>query len=139
MESSLEEGEQLITASKEGNHSEVSRLLDQGIDVNSLDEEGWTAIIHASACGHLEVVKTLLLKSETENIWAALMEAIKCGHQPVIDALVERAVVHFDEHAQDDDDDDDDDETGSGSDCCASARSLAACRHAFLCPRLKKM
>ena len=55
--SDLDEG--LIWASKNGKIELVQLLIENGIDVNAVDDNGFTALRHASMSGHLEIVKLL--------------------------------------------------------------------------------
>ncbi|KAK4241153.1 hypothetical protein C8A03DRAFT_41341 [Achaetomium macrosporum] len=45
----------------------ASRLLDDGISVNALSEQGSTAVIHAAAHGHVELLKLLVQKGADPN------------------------------------------------------------------------
>lgn len=57
---------QLLFMASRGDAKEVEDLLDDGIDVNSIDLDGRTAL-HIAACeGHVDVVK--LLVSRRANI-----------------------------------------------------------------------
>ena len=50
----------LLTAARQGDAALTQRLLDNGMDANSSDTDGRSALWIASAQGHLAVVKTLL-------------------------------------------------------------------------------
>lgn len=50
----------LLEASAEGDIEKVKLLLDQGIDVNSANAQGWTALTNAAYNQHLELVKFLV-------------------------------------------------------------------------------
>ncbi len=45
----------------------MQRLLDQGVDVNTKDEIGDTALMHAAAGGHAETVEVLLSRAADVN------------------------------------------------------------------------
>ena len=64
MMSDLDEG--LIWASKNGKIELVQLLIENGIDVNAVDDNGFTALRHASMCGHLEIVRKNGLKFNYE-------------------------------------------------------------------------
>ena len=53
---------QLVNAVLDGNFEKVQLLLKKGVDINSKDEDGDTALMIASSEGHLEIVKLLLLR-----------------------------------------------------------------------------
>ena len=44
------------------------KLLENGVDINATDKEGWTALIHASKNGYLEMVKLLVENGADVNI-----------------------------------------------------------------------
>ena len=50
----------LLEASAEGDVEKVKLLLDQGIDVNSANAQGWTALTNAAYNQHSELVKFLV-------------------------------------------------------------------------------
>lgn len=52
----------LIQASRVGDVSRVSTLLEDGADINAVDEEGWTPYLAASAEGNWKVMKLLQAK-----------------------------------------------------------------------------
>jgi ankyrin repeat protein len=58
--SSSSPGQQLIDACEKGEIAAVRKLLDEGVDVNWKDTLGDTALIYASANGHVEIIKLLL-------------------------------------------------------------------------------
>ena len=57
----------LLDVAKVGNTGIVQRLLDQGVDVNTKDEIGDTALMHAAAGGHAETVEVLLSRAADVN------------------------------------------------------------------------
>lgn len=71
-----------------GNESEIAELISKGADVNAKDNDGKTALIHATGRGrrHIETVKVLLgrgadVNAKDNNGKTALMEAIfSCIH-----------------------------------------------------------
>ena len=50
-------------AIEEGNVKDIARHLDDGVDINTVDEHGWTALMCASCSGHLSVVRLLVKKN----------------------------------------------------------------------------
>lgn len=59
--------EKLIKAAKKGNLELVNSLLENGVDVNSRDEKGWTPLIWASFNNYTALIKTLLKKGADVN------------------------------------------------------------------------
>ena len=49
----------LIHASRVGDVNRVKTLIDQGADLNAVDQEGWTPYLAASASGNWTVMKLL--------------------------------------------------------------------------------
>lgn len=49
----------LIQASRIGDLTRVKTLIDQGADLNAVDQEGWTPYLAASAEGNWTVMKLL--------------------------------------------------------------------------------
>jgi ankyrin repeat protein len=85
----------LIEAAREGNVSEVTRLLDSGADVNAVDSEGWSPLIAASWAGHLKVVRILLERGADVHARdgageTALMAAATKGRVEIVKALLEK-------------------------------------------------
>ena len=88
--------EDLFYASQVGDISSVQQLLYEGIDVNSKDVRGNTALIIASQYGHLRVVNLLLAKKanvEHKCLYArgytALMWACDKGHVEIVKTLLD--------------------------------------------------
>ena len=85
----------LFAAIKNGDIATVQQLLDQGVDVNSTNDEGETSVILASACGNLYLVELLLAKGANVDIqcmhgYTALMWASDKGRQDIVKALVDK-------------------------------------------------
>ncbi len=83
----------LQEASKKGDEKEVTRLLNEGADINAKDKSGSTALMSASWKCHVGVVKALLDKGA--NVHAvdkdgatALMESSFGGNLDVMKALL---------------------------------------------------
>jgi len=86
---------QLIKASEKGDIKKVTLLLENGADVNTKDNDGWTPLMHAAEKGHKEVVELLIEKGADVNIqdedgWTALMFASQNGHKEVVELLIEK-------------------------------------------------
>ena len=70
-------------------------FLSEGININSRDKEGQSALMRASLFGHIEMVKLLLEKGadvkikNTETQSTALMEAVAGNHPDVIRILTQ--------------------------------------------------
>ena len=86
----------LIDAAKMGDLARVNALLKQGANVHAQTIGGFTALMHAAAGGHPEMVKVLLDRgADTEargNYYkgeTALMMAARRGHTEVVDLLID--------------------------------------------------
>jgi ankyrin repeat protein len=86
--------ERFREAAKVGNLDEVKECLQQNVNVNDQDINGWTALRLASQYGHLEVVRCLVIdgKANVEmkenNGQTALHRASWNGHLDVVQFLV---------------------------------------------------
>ena len=84
----------LIGASWRGHESIVVSLLQQGVDVNAVNDRGETALIHASENGYESLVRVLLKHGADVNTvdkggWTALLFASSYGHKGVVRVLLE--------------------------------------------------
>lgn len=80
-------------ATKTGNIANVQALLDEGVDINSLDKYGQTALMNAAFRGDLELIKALVKHRANLNHTAkyrltALMLAVINNHELVVSALL---------------------------------------------------
>jgi len=71
----------------------VKTFLKAGIDPNTKDNDGWTALMKAAENGHKEVVELLLKNGADVNAkdndgWTALMKAAKNGHKEIVELLL---------------------------------------------------
>ncbi len=93
-------GQQLIEAAKQGDATQVTRLLKRGADVNSRERNGqlalmgYSALMWAASKGHLEVAEHLLANGAAVNAGdsknrSALMMAAAGGHLDLVALLVE--------------------------------------------------
>jgi hypothetical protein len=57
--------QKIIQAASDGNATEVERLLSVGVDVNTKDKWGWTAMSMAAYGGHAEVARVLISHGAT--------------------------------------------------------------------------
>jgi hypothetical protein len=86
---------QLIKASEKGDIKKVTLLLENGADVNTKDNDGWTPLMHAAEKGHKEVVELLIEKGADVNTkdndgWTPLMYASKNNDLEIIRLLLEK-------------------------------------------------
>jgi len=91
--------EAFFKASKSGNFKKVQKLIKDGVDVNTIDKAGWTALHFASARGHIDVIKVLINNRANLNIeahgsrwtplWLAKQNNREGDHQLVINLLVQ--------------------------------------------------
>jgi TonB family protein len=92
----------LLRAASEGRVDDVRALLDQGLDVNARNEDGWTPLLFAAHRGHTEVVTLLLERVADVNVsnsagWTPLIAAALSGHTEVVGLLLEHGA---DPHAK---------------------------------------
>ena len=66
--SQTEKAEALAAAARKGDAAAVTKLLDEGVDVNTKFRYGATALSFAADHGHLEVVKVLLARGANVNV-----------------------------------------------------------------------
>ncbi len=89
--------EVFFEAVKDGDHNEVKKIIEAGIDVNAEDKNGWTALMFASQEGHTDIAR-LLLKNGADvtaqnNEWGtAMVFALENGHFEIV-ALILNAIA----------------------------------------------
>lgn len=81
-------------ATKAGDLNRVCKLLDTGVDVNSLDEHGQTALMNAAHRGDVELTQLLIQRGADLNHTAkygltALMLAVINNHPQIVGFLVD--------------------------------------------------
>ena len=81
-------------AAIDGDQETISRLLAEGVDINSLDKYGQTALMLAALYGADEVVRVLLLNGADKNVTAkyrlsALMLAVVNHRTDVAKQLID--------------------------------------------------
>jgi ankyrin repeat protein len=64
----VQNASQLLEACREGKVEEVAKLLDAGVNIESRDVDGWTALIKAAGEGQLAVVQLLLKVSTNKRV-----------------------------------------------------------------------
>ncbi|KAH9097784.1 hypothetical protein Ae201684P_001259 [Aphanomyces euteiches] len=80
----------LLVAAKKNQIAIVEYLLQMGALVDSVDENGWTALQEAALCGAEDIVRTLLKWGADKSIRQhALDIAVQFGHGPVVFVLCE--------------------------------------------------
>ncbi|KAJ5540883.1 hypothetical protein N7494_005959 [Penicillium frequentans] len=86
--------EDIITAADKGQLDVVTALLEEGIDPNTVDEVGDTALHNAAKKGHWDIARILLERSASPlsrngNDSLPLHLAIRAGHTQVVRLLLE--------------------------------------------------
>jgi hypothetical protein len=93
IESETDEGK-LFTAAKDGNLEAVKELLEAGVDVDSIDKQGRTALMYAAKFGQSNMTELLLNNSANIHLkddilgWTLLHYAASEGHSDVLSALI---------------------------------------------------
>lgn len=87
----------LMQAARRGDATLCRSLLDEGAEVNAADKLAWTALLHAAAQGHVEVVDLLLEARAYEGWeafdWATPLHAAVAGrHTEVVHRLIKAHV-----------------------------------------------
>ncbi len=82
------------TAAEKGSEDQVKHHLQRGLDVNVVNEQGWTALLFSASRGHLLVVKILLGRAANPNAsdqfkMTALMWSAKGKHPEIVTALLD--------------------------------------------------
>lgn len=89
----------LIDAADKGNIRAVTKICNEGTDVNEPDKDGETALMHAAFWGYAKVVKLLIEKGADVNKqipyygFTALMKAAEEGHNEVVKLLIEKGAI----------------------------------------------
>lgn len=83
-----------LMAAKKGNLFSLKLLLKLGVNKETQDERGRTALYIASRYGHINLVNFLIrkrvnLEMKTRVAWTALHVASRHGHEPVVRALID--------------------------------------------------
>jgi uncharacterized protein len=83
-----------IAAAKAGNSQAISIFLRTRVPVETQDELGWTALIHAAACNHENVAAILIrnragIESKDRNGYGPLHWAAFHGHHNIVKLLLE--------------------------------------------------
>lgn len=81
-------------ATRQGDLEQVRRLLEQGVDIDSKDEHGQTALMHAAHEGRTELVRLLIDRGADMNVTAkynftALMLSLIAHHPEIARTLIE--------------------------------------------------
>lgn len=84
----------LLDAARDGNLNMVKRFIEKGVNIETTDDNGWTALQIASRQGHLDIVKYLVNKGANVNrednfSWSPLTEAAWNNHVEIVKYLVD--------------------------------------------------
>tara|TARA_R100001530_G_scaffold135802_2_gene113987 strand:+ start:1174 stop:1629 length:456 start_codon:yes stop_codon:yes gene_type:complete len=88
--------EQLFDACTEGDIDEVESLIENGADVNAVDEYfSSTALMHVSRHGNVKIANLLINKGADVNVydgggWTALMHASRHGNVKIANLLIKK-------------------------------------------------
>ena len=80
----------LVRAAKIGDLDAVNDLLNRGVDLNAPDDDGCTALGGAAFKGHTDVVKALLVHGARPDESRALLQASVCGSVEIVKLLLAR-------------------------------------------------
>jgi ankyrin repeat protein/uncharacterized protein DUF3471 len=93
-DSQPDRGDELRRAATAGDVAKVKELLEQGVDPNSANRYGGTALSFASDKGHIEIVKLLLDRGANPNSkdtfynFTAISWAVQKGHGDIVKLLL---------------------------------------------------
>jgi len=87
--------DQLMEACEGGELDEAKRLVDEGVDVNSMDEDGYTPLWSAAIYGNVDIVRLLLdrganVNKSDNNGGTELHDAAINGKDEAVRLLIER-------------------------------------------------
>ena len=87
------EADDLFAAAISGNNAQVGRLLSQGLNINTSNAEGETALHMAAARGHYSTVIYLVnqgasVNARTVKNWIPLHHAVRFRHPNIVNYLV---------------------------------------------------
>ena len=91
------DAESLLLSAQSGNRMQLRRHLDAGLDFDTVDEEGKTALMHAVGGGHKSCVKLLLDRGVDANIvdvgdkYSAAMYAAEGDQSECLSLLIKQA------------------------------------------------
>ncbi|EQC30456.1 hypothetical protein SDRG_11776 [Saprolegnia diclina VS20] len=85
----------LLNAARDGKLAQVQSYLNQGVNVNCMDNNGYTPLHTAASSGHVDVVRLLLEKGANVNAcgpngYTPLHTAASSGHVNVVRLLLEK-------------------------------------------------
>ena len=94
----LSESSPLVVAAEENRIEDVKSLLNNGHNVNAMDDCGWTALMKASLYGHLEISELLIQHGATidqvdSGGYTAMLLAASNNHKPVVRALLDKGAA----------------------------------------------
>ncbi|CAL8107166.1 unnamed protein product [Calicophoron daubneyi] len=89
-----EDSHSLVIAARKGHFDRVKELLASHVDVNQLDEDGWSALRTAAWRGHSDIVDLLLAYGAGVNLAgpdgrSALRAAAWAGHEEIVQRLLD--------------------------------------------------
>jgi uncharacterized protein len=90
--------EMLRSAAFDGNASRVRDLIQQGVDVNAADKDGWTALMSGAARGHVTIVQLLIaaganVRHKSTQGQTARTEAKRWGYKEVVEILLDAGAL----------------------------------------------
>jgi len=88
-------GFELILAAENGDSSEVNRLIDSGAEINSVTDDGVSALMYAAQNGHDEIVNILMDRGADPDLrsfngFSALVAAIRQGNLSTAELLIRK-------------------------------------------------
>ena len=92
----------LLEASKKGDNAQIISLLENGSNINTLDENGRQPISYATENGHTAIVEELLDRGATgidasdKFGWQPIHLAAQNGHTAIVELLLDRGAIGID-------------------------------------------
>jgi ankyrin repeat protein len=87
----------LVEAAEKGDVDRLQQLLERGVDINSAQENGWTALMAAAAHGQTAAIELLLTRgadpNRTDSVGNTALHHAVCGNKDaILRALLDRGV-----------------------------------------------
>jgi ankyrin repeat protein len=80
----------LMNAAYQGDQKSVNLLLDKGVNIDTANRTGWTALNSAADQGHIDIVQLLLERKADPNACSPLIKALNRNYSEVAQLLLKQ-------------------------------------------------